>query len=49
MSEVKQFSMKLTDAERIATELLNQVAPYCEIANIAGSIRRKKDEPGILN
>lgn len=34
--------MQLEDARAIAKEVLHLIAPYCERAEIAGSIRRKK-------
>jgi len=36
--------MKLTKAERIAKKYLDLLAPFCERIEIAGSVRRKKQE-----
>ena len=38
--------MKLHDAEIIAKWYMNQLAPFCERIQIAGSIRRRKAEVG---
>lgn len=38
------FRIKLETAQRIATELMDILSPYCERIEIAGSIRRKKPD-----
>jgi DNA polymerase/3'-5' exonuclease PolX len=38
-------TMKLIDAQKLAEELKQQLAPHCYRVEIAGSIRRKKPEP----
>lgn len=41
-TEIKKFS--LSDASKIAFEVLEKLKPYCERIEIAGSIRREKQE-----
>lgn len=38
--------MKFAQAEKIAAEKLAQIRPYCKRAEIAGSVRRRKEECG---
>lgn len=45
MTETKS-KIPLIHAQTIAGELLTEITPYCDIANVVGSVRRKVPEPG---
>lgn len=45
MTETK-IKIPLIHASAIAGELLTEITPFCDIANIAGSVRRKADQCG---
>src|SRR4030066_671949 len=36
--------MRLEQAQKLAQEIVDQIIPYCERIEVAGSIRRKKSE-----
>ena len=36
--------MRLEQAQKLAQEIVDQISPYCERIEVAGSIRRKKSE-----
>jgi DNA polymerase (family 10) len=38
------FDMKLDDSQKLAQEIIEQIRPYCEQIEVAGSVRRKKSE-----
>ena len=40
----KDFDMELADAQKLAQEIVEQILPFCERVEVAGSIRRKKNE-----
>ena len=44
--QIKKIKYPYAEAHKIAQEVLEQLKPYCERIEIAGSIRRKKAEVG---
>ena len=36
--------MRLEQSQKLAQEIVDQIRPYCESVEVAGSIRRKKSE-----
>lgn len=38
--------MNLQEARKVALEFIDQISPYCERVEVAGSVRRMKPEPG---
>jgi DNA polymerase/3'-5' exonuclease PolX len=44
--QIKKIKYTYAEAYKIALEVLEQLKPYCERIEIAGSLRRKKDEIG---
>lgn len=43
------FVMKLEASQKLAQEIIEQISPYCEQIEVAGSVRRKKSEVGDID